>query len=66
MAPEFGLVLMEPMPVEVVVDAAIEGIMNGTFLITPAPHALDMFQAKAQNYDGFLAQLQERVAGLDS
>lgn len=64
MAVEFGTVLVEPMSVDVVVDAAIEGITQGTFLITPAPIAVDMFQAKAQNYDGFLANLQQRVASL--
>lgn len=64
MAVEFGTVLVEPMSVDVVVDAAIEGITQGTFLITPAPIAVDMLQAKAQNYDGFLANLQERVASL--
>lgn len=64
MAPEFGAVLVEPMSVETVVDATVDGIENRQFLITPAPMALDMFQAKAQNYDGFLAQLQQRIASL--
>jgi len=64
MAVEFGTVLVEPMSVDVVVDAAVEGITEGRFLITPAPIAVDMFQAKAQDYDGFLAQLQQRVASL--
>ena len=66
MAPEFGATMVQPMSVETVVDAAIEGIENGHFLITPAPIALEMLQAKAQNYDGFLAQLQQRVQGLGS
>lgn len=64
MAPEFGATIVEPMSVDDVVDAAVEGITDGRFLITPAPVALDMLQAKAQNYDGFLTQLQERVQGL--
>ena len=58
--------LVEPMSVDTVVDATIEGIENRQFLITPAPMALDMFQAKAQNYDGFLAQLQQRIAAINS
>lgn len=64
MAPEFGSTLVQPMSVDVVVDSAIEGIGDGRFLIAPAPIAIDMMQAKAQDYDGFLAQLQQRVAGL--
>lgn len=64
MAVEFGVTMVQPMTVDTVVDATIAGIADGNFLITPAPIALDMLQAKAQNYDGFLAQLQARVAGL--
>lgn len=64
MAPEFGATMVQPMSVDTVVDAAVEGIVNGHFLITPAPIALDMLQAKAHDYDGFLAQLQQRVQGL--
>jgi len=63
-AVEFGTVLVEPMSVGVVVDAAIEGITNGPFLIAPAPIAVAMFQAKAQGYDGFLTKLQQRVASM--
>lgn len=64
MAPEFGATLVQPMSVETVVDATIEGIAAGNFLITPAPMALDGFRAKAQDYDGFLAQMQDRVTQL--
>lgn len=64
MAVEFGTTMVQPMSVNDVVDAAVDGIGDGRFLITPAPVALDMLQAKAQNYDGFLAQMQERVRGL--
>lgn len=64
MASEFGKVLVEPMSVDTVVDSAMAGITAGQFLITPAPIAVDMLQAKAQNYDGFLAQLQQRVAAM--
>lgn len=62
MAPEFGKVLFEPMSVDVVVDSAIEGITEGRFMITPAPNSIEMFQAKAANYDGFLSQMRERLA----
>lgn len=64
MAPEFGQVMVEPMGVDTVVDAAIAGIVAGDFLIAPAPVAVDMLRAKAQDYDGFLGQIQQRVAGL--
>lgn len=62
MASEFGKVLVEPMTVDTVVDSAIAGITAGEFLIAPAPVAIDMLRAKAQNYDGFLTQVQQRVA----
>lgn len=64
MASEFGATMVQPMSVDTVVDAAIEGLVDGRFLITPAPIALDMLQTKAQDYDGFLAQMQDRVQGL--
>lgn len=63
MAVEFGTTMVEPMSVDVVVDAAIEGITEGRFLITPAPIALDMFRAKARDYDAFIAQMQQRITG---
>ncbi len=65
MAPEFGATLVEPMSVETVVDAAIDGMLAGRFLIAPAPVAIDMMQAKAADYDGFIGQLQQRVAKLN-
>jgi len=64
MAPEFGKVLFDPMPVDVVVDAAVDGIEAGRFMITPAPNSIEMFQAKAADYDGFLSQMQERLAAM--
>lgn len=64
MAVEFGSTIVQPMSVDEVVDAAVDGISDGRFLITPAPVALDMLRAKAQDYDGFLAQMQQRVQGL--
>lgn len=64
MAAEFGKVLVEPMTVETVVDSAIAGIVAGDFLIAPAPVAIDMLRAKAENYDGFLTQVQQRVAAM--
>ncbi len=62
MAVEFGSAMAEPIPVEAVVDAAVAGIAEGRFLITPSPMSLEMFRAKATDYDAFLAQLQQRVA----
>ena len=64
MASEFGKVMVEPMTVDTVVDAAIAGITAGEFLIAPAPVAIDMLRAKAENYDGFLSNVQQRVAQL--
>lgn len=64
MAVEFGKTVVEPMSVDTVVDATIEGIGDGRFLITPAPMALNMLQNKAQDYDGFLTQMQGLVQGL--
>lgn len=64
MAPEFGEVMFEPMSVETVVDAAVAGIEAGTFLIAPAPHAIDMFQAKANDYPAFIAKMQGVIAGM--
>jgi len=64
MAVEFGAAMIEPMSVEKVVDAAVSGISEGRFLITPAPQSLEMFRAKAHNYDAFLAGMQQRIAAL--
>lgn len=64
MAPEFGEVLFEPLTVDDVVDATIDGIRERRFLIAPAPNVLDMFRAKADDYEGFLSEMQERVAAL--
>lgn len=64
MASEFGEVIVEPIGVDTVVDATIVGITAGEFLIAPAPIAVEMLRAKAENYDGFLAQLQQRVAAI--
>lgn len=64
MAAEFGEVMFEPMPVDTVVDALVAGIESGTFIITPGQQPLEMFQAKAQNWDGFLTRLQGVVHNL--
>ncbi len=66
MAPEFGTVLKQPLTVDEVVDSAVEGIEAGQFLITPEPVAVDMLRAKAQDYDGFLANMQQRVAAMQA
>jgi len=66
MASEFGTVLKQVLSVDAVVDSAVEGIESGRFLITPEPMALDMLQAKAQDYDGFLSNMQQRIAELGS
>lgn len=64
MAAEFGEVMFQPMPVSNVVDAVVAGIEAGTFLITPGPKPLEMFQSKAQDWDGFIATMQERIASM--
>lgn len=64
MAPEFGDVLFEPLTVDDVVDGAIDGIENGGFLIPVGPGVIETFQAKAGDYDAFLANMQQRVQSL--
>ncbi len=64
MAAEFATTMTKPMSVNTVVDAAVKGITEGKFLITPAPMSLDLFRAKAQDYDAFLTQMQQRVDAL--
>ncbi len=66
MASEFGTVLKQPLSVDDVVASAVDGIEAGRFLITPEPVALEMLQAKAQDYDGFLANMAQRVAQMRS
>lgn len=66
MAPEFGEVMFEPLSVDAVVDAIVAGLEAGTFIIAPNEQPMKMFQAKAADYDGFLANLQQRIQGLKS
>ena len=64
MASDFGEVMFEPMPVAVVVDSVVEGLNDGTFIIAPTPQPMEMFRAKAADWDGFIGNLQERLQGM--
>lgn len=64
MAPVFGEVLFEPLPVSAVVDAAVQGISEGQFLIPAGQGVLETFQSKANDYNGFLANMQKAVKRL--
>ncbi len=66
MASEFGDVLFQALSVDDVVDCVIAGLDAGTFIIAPNEQPMAMFQAKANDWDGFLGNLQERVQGLKS
>jgi NAD(P)-dependent dehydrogenase (short-subunit alcohol dehydrogenase family) len=66
MASEFGEVMFQPMSVDTVVDSVVEGLAAGTFIITPTPQPMEMFQAKANNWDGFLGNMQERIKEMKS
>lgn len=64
MAPEFGEVMFQALSVDDVVDSVIAGLEAGTFIIAPNEQPMAMFQAKANDWDGFLTNLQNRVQGL--
>lgn len=64
MAAEFGEVMFQPLSVEDVVDSVVAGLDAGTFIIASNDTPMSMFQAKANDYDGFLDNLQQRVQGL--
>jgi NAD(P)-dependent dehydrogenase (short-subunit alcohol dehydrogenase family) len=64
MAPDFGEVMFQPLSGDDVVDSIVAGLEAGTFIIAPNDQPMAMFQAKANDYDGFLANLQQRVQGL--
>lgn len=66
MASEFGEVMFEPMSVDTVVDSVVEGLAAGRFIIAPTPQPMEMFQSKANNWDGFLAKMQERIKSMKS
>lgn len=61
MIAEFGGALMEPLSVDHVVDAVVAGIAAETFLILPGEGGDQMLKAKLNDYDGFLANLNQRV-----
>lgn len=61
MASEFGEVMFEPMSVDLVVDAVVAGLDAGTFIIAPGPKPIEMFRAKANDWDGFIGNLQQAV-----
>ncbi len=61
MLPDFGDVIMQPLTVDQVVDSTIEGLEAGSFMITPMPMALDMFRAKANDFDGFHETMRGRL-----
>ena len=64
MIAEFGDVMFQALSVDDVVDSIVAGIESGTFIIAPNDQAINMFQAKANDYDGFLGKLQERIASM--
>jgi NAD(P)-dependent dehydrogenase (short-subunit alcohol dehydrogenase family) len=64
MASDFGEVMFQPLTVDDVVDSIVAGLEAGTFIIASNDTPISMFQAKANDYDGFLANLQQRVQGL--
>ena len=61
MIAEFGGALVEPLSVDHVVDAVVAGIKAETFLILPGEGGDQMLKAKLNDYDGFLANLNQRV-----
>jgi len=64
MAAEFGEVMFQALSVDDVVDAVVQGLDAGTFIIAPNDQPMAMFQAKANDWDGFLGNLQQKVQGL--
>lgn len=64
MIDQFGQGMVPPLSVEEVVDAVVEGLAAEKFLILPTPEPLGMFQMKAQDYDGFIAGIQQRLAAM--
>lgn len=64
MASEFGEVMFQALSVHDVVDSVVAGLEAGTFIIAPNEQPMTMFQAKANDYDGFLGNLQQRIASM--
>lgn len=63
MIAEFGGALMQPLRVDDVVDAVVAGLEEETFLILPGEGGDQMLKAKLNDYDGFLANLNQRITG---
>lgn len=64
MASDFGEVMFQALSVDDVVDSIVAGIDAGTFIIAPNENPMQMFQAKANDYDGFLSNLQQRIQSM--
>ena len=62
MMDHFGTGMVEPLTVDEVVHAVVDGLADERFLILPSAQPLGMFQMKAQDYDGFIAGVQQRLA----
>jgi len=63
MIAEFGGAMMQPLRVDDVVDAVVAGLEEETFLILPGEGGDQMLKAKLNDYDGFLANLNQRITG---
>lgn len=64
MIDHFGAGMVAPLTVDEVVDAVVDGLADERFLILPSAQPLGMFQMKAQDYDGFIAAVQQRLAAM--
>lgn len=56
--------LQEALSVEDVAEAAAQGLADDRFLILPAPQPLQLFRAKADDYDAFVEMLSGRIAAM--
>lgn len=61
MAVEFGEVMFKPLSVDDVVDSVMGGLESGSFIIAPGPKPMEMFQAKANDWDGFIQNLRANL-----
>ncbi len=64
MIADFGDVMFQALSVDDVVDSVIAGLDAGTFIIAPNENPMQMFQAKASDWDGFLVNLQQRMQSM--
>lgn len=53
-----------PLSVDDVVEAAVDGLVDGRFLVVPNDQPLELLRAKAADYDAFVAALGDRIAAL--